>query len=61
MTGDFLKIAKWADPDPEVFWGFAPDVEAGVLFELKVDGEGNWKLVKAEVLFGKTAEKEQGW
>jgi hypothetical protein len=36
-------------------------VEAGALFELKVDGVGNWKLVKAKVLFGKAAEKEQGW
>jgi len=39
----------------------AADVEAGALFELKIDGEGNWKLVKAKVLFGKAAQKEQGW
>jgi hypothetical protein len=61
MTGDFLKVAKWTNPDTAVFWAFAADVEAGALFELKVDGEGNWKLVKAKVLFGKAAEKEQGW
>jgi hypothetical protein len=61
MTGDFLKVVKWTSPDTAVFWAFAADAEAGALFELKVDGEGNWKLVKAKVLFGKAAEKEQGW
>jgi hypothetical protein len=61
MTGNFLKVAKWTSPDTAVFWAFAGDVEAGAQFELKVDGEGNWKLVKAKVLFGKAAEKEQGW
>ena len=61
MTGDFLKVARWTNPDTAVFWAFSADVEAGALFELKVDPEGNWKLLKTKVLFGKAAEKEQGW
>jgi hypothetical protein len=61
MTGDFLKVIRWTNPDTAVFWAFANDVKAGALFELKVDEEGNWKLVKTKVLFGKAAEKEQGW
>jgi hypothetical protein len=35
MTGDFLKVAKWTNPDTAVFWAFAADVEAGALFELE--------------------------
>jgi hypothetical protein len=61
MTGDFLKVTKWTSPDTAVFWAFSVDVKAGALFELKIDGEGNWKLVNAKMLFGKAAEKEQGW
>jgi hypothetical protein len=60
-AGDFLKVLRWTNADTAVFWAFAADVEAGALFELKVDEEGNWKLVKTKVLFGKAAKREQGW
>jgi hypothetical protein len=58
-TGDFLKVVKWTDADTAVFWAFSNDTVIGALFELKVDSEGNWKLVKAKVLSGKAAEKQQ--
>jgi hypothetical protein len=61
MTGDFLKVARWTNPDTAVFWAFSADVEVGAQFELKVNPEGNWRLLKTKVLFGKAAEKEQGW
>jgi hypothetical protein len=35
------------------------DAKAGALFELKINPQGNWKLVKSKVLSGKAAEKQQ--
>jgi hypothetical protein len=57
--GDFLQVVRWTDPDTAVFWAFSRDAKAGALFELKIDPQGNWKLVKAKVLSGKAAEKQQ--
>lgn len=59
MTGDFLRVVRWSDPDTAVFWAFSSDTSIGALAELKVDGKGNWKLVTAKVLSGKAAEKQQ--
>ena len=59
MTGDFLRVVRWSNPDTAVFWAFSSDTSIGALAELKVDGKGNWKLVKAQVLSGKAAEKQQ--
>jgi hypothetical protein len=59
MTGDFLRVVRWSNPDTAVFWAFSSDASIGVLAELKVDGKGNWKLVTAKVLSGKAAEKQQ--
>lgn len=58
-TGDFLKVVRWTDANTAVFWAFSNDADTGALFELKVDAKGNWKLVKAKVLSGKAAEKQQ--
>jgi hypothetical protein len=58
-TGDILKVVSWTDSNTAVFWAFSADADAGALFELKVDAKGNWKLVKAKVLSGKAAEKQQ--
>lgn len=57
--GDFLKVVRWTNSDTAVFWAFSSDANTGALVELKVDREGNWKLVKAKVLSGKAAEKQQ--
>ncbi len=57
--GDFLQVLRWTDPDTAVFWAFSRDAKAGALFELKINPQGNWKLVKAKVLSGKAAEKQQ--
>jgi len=59
MTGDFLRVVRWSNPDTAVFWAFSSDTSIGALAELKVDGKGNWKLVTAKVLSGKAAEKQQ--
>lgn len=59
MTGDFLRVVRWSNPDTAVFWAFASDTSIGSLAELKVDGKGNWKLVTAQMLSGKAAEKQQ--
>ena len=59
MTGDFLRVVRWSNPDTAVFWAFSSDTTIGALAELKVDGKGNWKLVTAKVLSGKAAEKQQ--
>jgi hypothetical protein len=59
MTGDFLRVVRWSNPDTAVFWAFSSDTSMGALAELKVDGKGNWKLVTAKVLSGKAAEKQQ--
>ena len=61
MTGEDFRVVRWANSDTAVFWAYSSDTETGALVELKVNGEENWKLVKAKVLFGKAAEKEQGW
>ena len=58
-TGDFLRVVRWSNPDTAVFWAFSSDTSIGALAELKVDGKGNWKLVTAQVLSGKAAEKQQ--
>ncbi len=58
-TGDFLQVVRWIDPDTAVFWAFSSDAGKGALFDLKVDSGGNWKLMKAKVLSGKEAEKQQ--
>lgn len=58
-TGDFLRVIRWSSPDTAVFWAFSSDTSMSVLAELKVDGKGNWKLVTAKMLSGKTAEKQQ--
>jgi hypothetical protein len=58
-TGDFLKVVRWTDPNTAVFWAYSSDANAGAWFELKIDPEGNWKLVKAKVVSGKAAEKQQ--
>jgi hypothetical protein len=58
-TGDFLKVVSWTDADTAVFWAFSSDADAGASFELKIDAKGNWKLVKAKVLSGEAAEKQQ--
>lgn len=58
-TGDFLRVVRWSNPDTAVFWAFSSDTSIGALAELKVDGKGNWKLVTAQVLSGKEAEKQQ--
>jgi hypothetical protein len=57
--GDFLQVVRWTDPDTAVFWAFSRDAKAGALFELKINPQGNWKLVKSKVLSGKAAEKQQ--
>jgi len=59
MTGDFLRVVRWSNPDTAVFWAFSSDTSIGALAELKVDAKGNWKLVTAKVLSGKAAEKQQ--
>ena len=59
LTGDFLQVVRWTDPDTAVFWAFSSDAGKGALFDLKVDSGGNWKLMKAKVLSGKEAEKQQ--
>jgi len=59
MTGDFLRVVRWSNPDTAIFWAFSSDTTIGALAELKVDGKGNWKLVTAKVLSGKAAEKQQ--
>jgi hypothetical protein len=46
-------------PDTAVFWAFSSDTETGALFDLKVDSGGNRKLMKAKVLSGKEAERQQ--
>jgi hypothetical protein len=58
-TGDFFKVVKWTSADTAIFWAFSSDTSKGALVELKIDGEGNWKLVKSNVLSGKAAEKQQ--
>jgi hypothetical protein len=58
-TGDFFKVVKWTSPDTAIFWAFSSDTNKGALVELKLDGQGNWKLVKSNVLSGKAAEKQQ--
>ena len=59
MTGDFLRVVRWSNPDTVVFWAFSSDTSIGALAELRVDRVGNWKLVTAKVLSGTAAEKEQ--
>lgn len=58
-SGDFFRVVKWSNPDTVVFWAFSSDAGTGALAELKVDREGNWKLVTGKVLSGKAAEKQQ--
>ncbi len=58
-AGDILKVVSWTDSNTAVFWAFSVDADAGALCALKVDAKGNWKLVKAKVLSGKAAEKQQ--
>jgi hypothetical protein len=58
-AGDILKVVSWTDSNTAVFWAFSADADAGALCALKVDAKGNWKLVKAKVLSGKAAEKQQ--
>jgi hypothetical protein len=58
-AGDFFKVLRWTGSDTAVFWAFSTDAQTGALFELKIDSKGNWKLVKAKVLSGKAAEKQQ--
>src|SRR2546423_2517544 len=50
MTGDFLRVVRWSNPDTAVFWAFSSDTTIGALAELRVDRGGNWKLVTAKVL-----------
>jgi hypothetical protein len=57
--GDFFELVRWTDSDTAVFWAFSTDAKAGALCELKVDANGDWKFVKAKVLSGKAAEKQQ--
>jgi hypothetical protein len=57
--GDFFELVRWTDSNTAVFWAFSTDAKAGALCELKVDANGDWKFVKAKVLSGKAAEKQQ--
>jgi hypothetical protein len=57
--GDFFELVRWTDSDTAVFWAFSTDAKAGALCELKVDANADWKFVKAKVLSGKAAEKQQ--
>jgi len=59
MTGDFFRVVSWSNPDTAVFWAFSSDTGIGALVELRVDKEGNWKLVTAKVLSSTAAEKQQ--
>jgi sugar lactone lactonase YvrE len=62
---DILKVRKWSDADTAVLYAYAAwyrrgssQLEATVLFTLKVDAEGNWKIVKAQELSSKELQKE---
>jgi hypothetical protein len=59
MTGDFFRVVRWSNPDTAVFWAFSSDTGIGALVELRVDKEGDWKLVTAKMLSGPAAEKQQ--
>lgn len=58
-TGDILAVVKWTRPDTAVFWAYSYDAKAGALCELRVDSEGDWKLVNGKVLTGQAAEKQE--
>lgn len=59
MSGDFLRVVRWSNPDTAVFWAFANDTRPSALAEMKVDGKENWKLMTAKVLSGRAAQKQQ--
>jgi len=61
MIGEDFKVVTWTNSDTAVFWAYSSETNLGALFEVKVDAVENWKPVKTKVLFGKAAEKEQGW
>jgi hypothetical protein len=57
---DTLKVRKWADANTAILYAYLQtDEEQGaVLFTMKFDAEGNWKIVKTHRLSKKELEKE---
>jgi hypothetical protein len=54
---DILTVRKWTDANTAILYAYSAwdrrgsgQLEATVLFTLKVDAEGNWKIVKAQQL-----------
>lgn len=58
-TGDVLAVVRWTGADTALFWAYSYDAKAGALCELRVDPQGDWKLVKGKVLTGQAAEKQE--
>jgi len=57
---DTLKVRKWADANTAILYAYSQTDEGqgAVLFTMKFDAEGNWKIVKTHRLSEKELQKE---
>lgn len=62
---DILRVRKWTHANTAILYAYSAwdrggsgQLEATVLFTLRIDAEGNWKMVKAQQLSGKGVEKD---
>ena len=57
---DTLRVRKWADANTAILYAYSQTDEdqGAVLFTMKFDAEGNWKIVKTHRLSKKELEKE---
>ena len=50
---------KYGNPLRDMLWARVGKLEAGLLFTLKFDDAGNWKIVKTQQISEKELEEEQ--
>ncbi|HEY4271853.1 MAG TPA: hypothetical protein VGM65_07595 [Candidatus Udaeobacter sp.] len=57
---DTLKVRKWADANAAILYAYlrTDEAQAAVLFTMKFDAEGNWKIVQTHLLSKKELVKE---
>ena len=57
---DTLKVRKWADANTAILYAYlqTDEKQGAVLFTMKFDAEGNWKIVKTHRLSEKELQKE---
>jgi hypothetical protein len=57
---DTLKVRKWEDANTAILYAYSQteDEQGAVLFTMKFDAEGNWKIVKTHRLSKKELQKE---